>query len=49
MVYVFNMKLQREHDEGDQEDVIFSYKKPMELFSDKKMVKICAPMVRYSK
>ena len=27
----------------------FSYKKPMELFESKEMVKICAPMVRYTK
>lgn len=28
---------------------IFSYKKPMELFQELEMVRICAPMVRYTK
>lgn len=27
----------------------FTWKKPLELFAEKDMVKICAPMVRYSK
>lgn len=27
----------------------FKYKKPLQLFEEKKLVKICAPMVRYSK
>ncbi|XP_071082528.1 tRNA-dihydrouridine(20a/20b) synthase [NAD(P)+]-like [Haliotis cracherodii] len=27
----------------------FTWKKPLELFSEKKVVKMCAPMVRYSK
>ena len=27
----------------------YTYKKPMELFDEKEVVKICAPMVRYSK
>jgi hypothetical protein len=28
---------------------LYDYKKPMELFSESNMVKICAPMVRYTK
>lgn len=28
---------------------LFTYKKPMELFESKEFVKICAPMVRYTK
>ncbi len=38
-------------DECDEEQVVklYEYKKPMELFENSKMVKICAPMVRYSK
>ena len=27
----------------------FEYQSPLELFENKKLVKICAPMVRYSK
>ena len=27
----------------------FVWKKPLELFAEKEVVKICAPMVRYSK
>lgn len=27
----------------------FEYKKPLELFESNEMVKLCAPMVRYTK
>lgn len=33
--------------DDDKEE--FRWKKPLELFAEKDMVKICAPMVRYSK
>lgn len=28
---------------------LFQYKKPLELFNELEMVKLCAPMVRYTK
>lgn len=34
---------------GDDQEEEFTWKKPLELFAEKEMVKICAPMVRYSK
>ena len=45
------MTLDTECDEYDgyKPVKIFSYKKPMELFEQNQMVKICAPMVRYTK
>ena len=36
-------------DEESEEDGEVSFKKPLELFEQKKIVRICAPMVRYSK
>lgn len=36
-------------EEETDEDNVFSFKKPLELFEEKKIVRICAPMVRYSK
>lgn len=37
-------------DEGiDEEDDLFKFKKPLELFQERIVVRICAPMVRYSK
>lgn len=33
----------------DEPVKLFTYKKPMELFETSDMVKICAPMVRYTK
>ena len=36
-------------DDDEQPVKLFEFKKPMELFASKKMVKICAPMVRYTK
>jgi hypothetical protein len=38
-------------DEYENEEVVklFEYKKPMQLFESSNMVKICAPMVRYTK
>ncbi len=33
----------------DETVKLFTYQKPMELFATKKYVKICAPMVRYTK
>jgi hypothetical protein len=33
----------------DQLAPLYTYKKPMELFETQEFVKICAPMVRYSK
>ena len=40
-----------EHDGGDDYHEVkpFEYKRPMELFASNEMVKICAPMVRYTK
>ena len=35
-------------DEESDED-IDSFKKPLELFEEREIVRICAPMVRYSK
>jgi hypothetical protein len=35
--------------EEDSPVKIFNYKKPLELFESNEMVKICAPMVRYTK
>ncbi|XP_005100580.1 tRNA-dihydrouridine(20a/20b) synthase [NAD(P)+]-like [Aplysia californica] len=37
--------------QGDQDDCCadFQYQRPLDLFQNKKLVKICAPMVRYSK
>lgn len=37
-----------EDEESDEEDA-FKFKKPLELFEEKQVVRICAPMVRYSK
>ncbi len=34
---------------NDKPVKLFSYKKPLELLEQNKMVKICAPMVRYTK
>ncbi|CAI9722044.1 tRNA-dihydrouridine20a/20b 20b synthase NADP+-like [Octopus vulgaris] len=34
---------------GDGEEQDFKWKKPLELFAERKFVRICAPMVRYSK
>ena len=36
-------------DEESEEDGEVSFKKPLELFEQKEIVRICAPMVRYSK
>lgn len=34
---------------GEHDEDAFQWKKPMELFEEGRLVKICAPMVRYSK
>ena len=34
---------------GEHLDTEFEYQSPLSLFENKKLVKICAPMVRYSK
>ena len=39
---------------ADQDEVgdklkCLTYKKPLELFEERKVVRMCAPMVRYSK
>ena len=36
-------------DEESQEEDLFKYKTPLELFEERNVVRICAPMVRYSK
>jgi len=36
-------------DEESEEDSVFNFKKPLELFEEREIVRICAPMVRYSK
>lgn len=36
-------------DEESEEEDLFMYKKPLELFEEKNVLRICAPMVRYSK
>ena len=36
-------------EESEEEDSVFSFKKPLELFEEREIVRICAPMVRYSK
>ena len=38
-----------DEDEENKEMLSGDYKKPLELFEEKKIVRICAPMVRYSK
>ena len=35
--------------ESTGESVVKDWKKPLELFHEKEIVRICAPMVRYSK
>ena len=35
-------------EESEEEDLI-KFESPLELFEKKKVVRICAPMVRYSK
>ncbi|KAH3880911.1 tRNA-dihydrouridine(20a/20b) synthase [NAD(P)+]-like [Dreissena polymorpha] len=34
---------------SNEDTDIFNWKRPLELFSEKEVVKVCAPMVRYSK
>lgn len=36
-------------EEESEEDSVFAFKKPLELFEERDIVRICAPMVRYSK
>ncbi|KAL9959864.1 hypothetical protein ACROYT_G033228 [Oculina patagonica] len=36
-------------EEESEEESVFTFKKPLELFEEKEIVRICAPMVRYSK
>ena len=43
------MPLKSESPDDPQLRPLFTYKKPMELFESGEMVKICAPMVRYTK
>ena len=38
-----------DEDEESDEENAFKFKKPLELFEEKEVVRICAPMVRYSK
>ena len=38
-----------EETEEGEEDRVFNFKKPLELFEEREIVRICAPMVRYSK
>jgi hypothetical protein len=47
----FTIRMNINMDEYENEQVVklFEYKKPMELFERSNMVKICAPMVRYTK
>ena len=38
-----------DEDEESEDENAFKFKKPLELFEEKRVVRICAPMVRYSK
>lgn len=45
----FNMADEDEENGKNFKSSSREYKKPLELFEEKKIVRICAPMVRYSK
>lgn len=38
-----------EESEESEEGSALNFKKPLELFEEREIVRICAPMVRYSK
>lgn len=38
-----------EEESESEDENVFGFKKPLELFEEKEIVRICAPMVRYSK
>lgn len=46
---IFIMADAEEESDEDFVDNVFRFKKPLELFEEREIVRICAPMVRYSK
>ena len=45
--WVISIMADAEEESG--EESVFRFKKPLELFDERDIVRICAPMVRYSK
>jgi hypothetical protein len=44
------MAFESEYEPADETPaMLFNYKRPLELFEVSNMVKLCAPMVRYTK